>query len=132
MNGASNRRRLAAVAAVLLLAAAAPAPSRLAAAPGTAATVQGKVSGYDSAEYLLAGKTGQRLTVRLKISNRSGYFNLTAPSADTALFTGSIEGDSFDGTLPATGDYRITVYLMRNAARRGETAAFSLTARLAP
>jgi len=42
------------------------------------------------------------------------------------MFDGSIRGNSFSGKLPQTGDYRIRVYLMRNAARRGESATYSI------
>ena len=37
-----------------------------------------------------------------------------------------MSGDQFEGTLPAGGDYKIRVYLMRNAARRDETAKYRL------
>jgi len=29
--------------------------------------------------------------------------------------------------LPASGDYKVSVYLMRNAAHRGESAKYTLT-----
>ena len=36
------------------------------------------------------------------------------------MFVGSISGNQFEGRLPASGDYKVRVYLMRSAARRDE------------
>ena len=38
------------------------------------------------------------------------------------MFVGSTSGNRFSGVLPTDGDYAIRVYLMRNAARRNESA----------
>ena len=38
----------------------------------------------------------------------------------------STSGNEFEGTLPKSGDYKIRVYMMRNAARRDETANYRL------
>jgi hypothetical protein len=42
------------------------------------------------------------------------------------MFIGSTSGNQFEGILPANGDYKIRVYLMRSAARRGEAADYRL------
>lgn len=61
--------------------------------------------------------------VRLATDNRSNYVNIIAPGkTDEAMFIGSSSGNQFEGTLPANGDCKIRVYLMRNAARRNEKA----------
>jgi len=60
-------------------------------------------------------------------SNASNYFNVTAPGAQQAMFIGSSAGTSFQDTVPSSGDYTIDLYLMRNAARRNETANFTIT-----
>ena len=44
---------------------------------------------------------------------------------------GSVKGNRFEGDLPASGDYTIRVYLYRNAARRGESANYSLEVAIA-
>jgi hypothetical protein len=50
------------------------------------------------------------------------------PEGGTALFNGSTEGSNeFTGKLEATGPYTVQVYLMRNAARRGETCKFTIS-----
>ncbi len=94
----------------------------------TSATVQGSIRGYEAIDYQLGARAGQRMAVTLETDNTSNYFNVLPPGSDAAaLFIGSIKGNSFDGVLPASGDYRIRVYLMRNAARREEKASYRLT-----
>jgi hypothetical protein len=68
--------------------------------------------------------------VTLKTSNASNYFNVIAPDAGEALFVGSASGGEFTGALPASGDYTIRVYLMRNAARRNEAGNYTLTVQI--
>ena len=92
----------------------------------SSATVKGKIKGDESVNYRLGASAGQTMTVVLKPSNRSTYFNVIAPGADSAMFIGSTEGNKFSGSLPKSGDYIVQVYLMRNAARRNETSSYSI------
>lgn len=106
----------------------APRTERVQFARGTSSkAITGKIKGYDGARYLIGARAGQTLTVTLKTSNASSYFNVTAPGADTAMFVGSTSGNRFTAKIPSSGDYAVDVYLMRNAARRGETANYTLT-----
>lgn len=84
------------------------------------------IVGYDSIEYFLTANTGQRMRIELNTSNLSNYFNVWPPGTDTAIFVGASSGDTFDGILPRSGEYRVQVFLMRNAARRNETANFTI------
>lgn len=88
--------------------------------------IKGSVRGYDTVNYTIAARAGQTMTVRMTTANASSYFNVTAPGADAAMFIGSTSGNRFTTTIPSTGTYTIQVYLMRNAARRGEAANFTL------
>ncbi len=90
------------------------------------------IKGPRTAQYRVSAKAGQILTVDLKPSNASAYFNITAKGADYALFNGSIMGNHFMGPLPVDGEYTVQVYLMRNAARRNEVAYYSLSTNLSP
>jgi hypothetical protein len=90
------------------------------------ATVKGRIKGDETVDYVLGAQKGQSMVVTLGASNRSAYFNVTAPGGDEALFIGSTSGSRYEGTLPASGDYTVRLYLMRNAARRGETAAYTI------
>ncbi|WP_306030232.1 SH3 domain-containing protein [Stappia sp. MMSF_3263] len=93
--------------------------------------VQGRISGYETVDYVLGARAGQRMSVTLQSRNRFAYFNVLAPGSDSALFVGSRDGERFDAALPVSGDYRIRVYLMRNAARRNERARYTLSASIA-
>ena len=42
------------------------------------------------------------------------------------MFNGSVSQNQYEGTLPATGDYKVRVYMMRSAARRNEVAHYRL------
>lgn len=106
----------------------AAAPIRVQFAKGTSSkTIKGTIRGDQSKLYVINVRAGQKLSVKLVPSNASNYFNITAPGAEQALFIGSTEGTSYTGIIPSSGDYKIDVYLMRNAARRNATSNFTLT-----
>lgn len=89
-------------------------------------TIRGSVRGYDGISYRVNVRGGQRLAVTMDSSNGSNYFNILGPDGGEALFNGSISGNFADVIVPASGDYVVQVYLMRNAARRNEQARFTL------
>ena len=106
----------------------APRSERVTFARGaTDTTVRGTIRGYETVNYLLSASAGQRLVASFQTDNPSGYFNVTAPGAVEAMFIGSAMGNQFDAIIPSSGDYIITVYLMRNAAQRGEVSNYSCT-----
>ena len=97
-------------------------------AKGTSSqTLKGSIKGDQSRDYIVDARTGQTMTVDFKPSNASAYFNVIAPGADSAMFIGSTEGNRFSGPLTTRGRHTVQVYLMRNAARRGEVANYTLT-----
>jgi hypothetical protein len=94
----------------------------------SSATVKGSLKGDKTIDYKLRAKAGQTMSVTLKTTNGANYFNVLPPgSNDVAIFIGSTSGNEFTGALPADGEYKIRVYLMRSAARRNETADYTLT-----
>lgn len=97
-------------------------------AKGTStAQIKSELRGYQTIDYKFSARAGQTLRVRLHSSHLANYFNLMAPGAQgEAFFIGSTEGDTWAGILPADGEYTVRVYLMRSAARRNETARFTL------
>lgn len=104
-----------------------PRAERVQFAQGTSAeTISGSLKGDQSVDYLVGARSGQQLTVALDSSNTSTYFNVLPPGSETAMFVGSTSGNQFSGTLPTSGDYRVRVYLMRNAARRNEASDYKL------
>jgi hypothetical protein len=94
----------------------------------TSATLKGTIKGNQTIDYTLRARAGQTLKVTLKTSNGANYFNVLPPgSNDAAIFVGSTDGNEWTGALPADGEYKVRVYLMRSAARRNETASYTLT-----
>lgn len=90
-------------------------------------TVKGTIKGDGSVDHILNARAGQTLSVKMTTSNASSYFNLIKPSdTDVAFHIGSTEGNSFTGPVPESGNMKIRVYLMRSAARGGETADYTL------
>ena len=92
----------------------------------TSKSISGQIKGEAFVDYLVAARRGQALKVSMKSASSSAYFNVLPPKGDEALFVGSINGLQYSGKLPAAGTYRVRVYLMRNAARRGAVARYTL------
>jgi len=90
------------------------------------ATVTGMIKGDETVDYQLRAQKGQSMVAVLNPSNLAAYFNVLPPSSETAIFVGSTLGNRFEGELPADGVYTLRVYLMRSAARRNETAKYTL------
>lgn len=93
----------------------------------SAKTITGAIRADQDVSYVLAVRAGQTIMVTLKTSNASAYFNVVAPGVDDPLFIGSTSGTTFVGKAPVSGPHKVIVYLMRNAARRDETANYTLT-----
>jgi hypothetical protein len=91
------------------------------------AIIKNQLKGYEVVDYLLGAKAGQTMRVDLKTSNGANYFNVLPPGSNAAIAMGEILGNKWTGTLPADGDYTVRVYLMRSAARRNETANYTLS-----
>ncbi len=87
------------------------------------------VKGDATVDYIVQARAGQTLAVALKRSNAQTFFNINPPGTDVSMFVGSSDstGTAFRGLLPADGDYAVRVYLMRAAARRGESSDYTLT-----
>jgi len=93
----------------------------------SSATIESSISGYESVDYILRASEGQYMNVSMATDNTSNYFNIIAPGKENeAMFIGSSRGKQYEGILPASGDYKIRVYLMRSAARRNEVANYRL------
>jgi hypothetical protein len=91
------------------------------------ATIEGRIQGDMTIDYLLGAKQGQSMNVSMATDNGANYFNIIAPGKENeAMFIGSSAGNQFEGRLPASGDYKVRVYLMRSAARRDEIANYRL------
>ena len=95
------------------------------------ATIKGHLKGRETIDYVLRARAGQTMTVNLKTSHTGAYFNVLPPGSDNeAIFIGQLAGSNFEGKLPKDGDYKIRVYLVRAAARRNESANYTLTVKI--
>lgn len=95
--------------------------------PGTSsAMIEGSITGYETIDYLLTAQMGQLMTIHMETRHAANYFNVLFEDNPIALHNSSINGNEWGGILPRNGTYRIRVYLMRSAARRGETANYTL------
>lgn len=104
--------------------------------PGATGTVlSDSITGRESVVYEVGAEAGQRMRIRMTMDNGAAYFNVYEPGrgpGDQALAVSEQIGpmtpdlNVFDGVLPTSGVYSVSVYLYRAAARRGETANFTL------
>jgi hypothetical protein len=96
----------------------------------TQATIKAHIKGDEGVDYTIRAKARQTMTVTLKTSNLMNYFNVLPPDTGEALFVGQDGSGHFEGVLPKDGEYTIRVYLMRPAARRNESAQYTLTVKV--
>ena len=93
----------------------------------TSAVVESTIRGYETVDYVLGASKGQYMNVSMATRHLATYFNILAPGeTEVGFFNGSLSENQYEGVLPATGDYRIRVYMMRSAARRNELADYRL------
>ncbi len=90
-------------------------------------SVKDQIKGREGVQYSFTAKPGQQLLIRLASNHPGAYFNVEKDGAAEALCQGSLTGNVCAVRADAATDYLVDVYLMRNAARRGESAQYTLT-----
>jgi hypothetical protein len=89
--------------------------------------IEGSIKGRETIDYLVNAKQGQTMNVSLATKHGATYFNIIAPhETDVSYFNSSTSGNQFEGAVPASGDQKIRVYMMRSAGRRSEKANYRL------
>lgn len=88
--------------------------------------LSGKLKGYATVEYSVAAPANSKLDIRLNSAHPSLYFNVSTDGSDQAIFVGSRDGAHFNASVGAATRYKVTVYLMRNAARKNQSASYQL------
>ena len=92
------------------------------------ASIRSSIKGDKIIDYKLTVQQGQVLSVKLKTNNGANYFNILPPgSNDVAIYNSSIDGNVYSGSPEKSGEYSIRVYLMRSAARRNESANYTIS-----
>jgi hypothetical protein len=93
----------------------------------SSSTVNGVVRGQSYTDYRIIVGAGQRLSVSLRPTAGSPYFNVLEPrSTGEAIYNSSIAEQNYSGMTAHNGAYTIRVYQMRAARRRGEVGRFQL------
>ena len=90
----------------------------------SSATVKGAVAGYKYIDYIVRAKSGQTMSVKLTSPNSACSFVIFY--SDMNNVEGATDVQEYSGNVDVDDDYIIRVLLPRSAARRKESAAFSL------
>ncbi len=93
----------------------------------SSATLHGVIKGDQTIDYTLRARAGQTMRVALQTDKGANSFNVLPPGSEAAIAIGDTLGNTWAGPLPVDGEYRIRVFLLRSAARRNESAKFTLT-----
>eukprot|EP01136_Pigoraptor_vietnamica_P032131 Opistho-1_new@93610 len=83
-------------------------------------TVRGQIKGRDSVQYSFTAKPHQQLSISLATGNPSNYFNVEREDLTEAVCQGALTGNLCSVRSDTAAHYVVDVFLMRNAARRGE------------
>ena len=89
----------------------------------------GLIKGAQRTHYRFMGQAGQALSLGITASLCHTFFSVTLPDDGTDLFIGEETGILFEGKLPKTGVYLVTVYLAQEPARDGAISQYDLTIR---
>jgi len=90
-------------------------------------TVRGQIKGRDSVQYSFTAKPHQQLSISLATGNPSNYFNVEREDLTEAVCQGALTGNLCSVRSDTAAHYVVDVFLMRNAARRGESADYTLS-----
>jgi hypothetical protein len=84
------------------------------------------ISDFEAVSYVVPLRQGQSLHVMLASSNASNCFDVYAPNAAKPLYVGSDSGNVHELQAKISGDYVVKVFLLRFAARDGQSARYTL------
>ncbi len=102
--------------------------SRITFSPGaTSAAVSGQVDSNTPANYVIYALAGQYMQVAMTWAGGPAYLTVVSPSG-SPLARAQAGAQSFDGNLPETGDYRISVSVFPGAP----TTLFTMGVAIAP
>jgi len=98
-------------------------------AADSARSFEDQLSEYEVVTYVVPLRQGQTLQVLLTSSNASNCFDIYAPGIAKPVYVGSDSGSSARLVASASGDYLVKVFLLRLAARDGQTARYAIELR---
>lgn len=93
----------------------------------SSSSVSGQIMGDQTAQYSMAAMADQQVSIKMTTNNSSNYFNVEKKGSAEAICQGSMTGNICMFRPQDSADYVIKVFLMPNAARRGEQAQYTLS-----
>ncbi len=84
------------------------------------------ISDFESVSYVVTLRQGQSLRVLLATNNASNCFDIYEPDAAKPIYIGGDSGNTHELHAQRPGNYRIRVFLLRLAARDGQSAQYTL------
>lgn len=97
----------------------------------TSTQVGGHITGFNMDNYLLEARTGQTMLVFVTSPTNEAYLTVVSPGG-SPLARAQAGAQSFSGTLPETGDYRLTVSSPSGTANTDYVLYVSVTGGTAP
>jgi hypothetical protein len=91
--------------------------------------IKGSVKNYDTCDYVLGARAGQKMSVKLDSSSNFAYFAVFIKKNGQyeEMKKPVYDDTAWSGVLPESGDYVVRVYLVRAEARNGGQASFTLS-----
>jgi hypothetical protein len=102
------------------------------AANGQPQVLEDAINEYETVSYIVQLQKGQQLQATLASNNAANCFDIYAPGETKPFYVGADSGNSHSLAAPTTGSYRIRVFLLRFAARDGQSARYELELSLKP
>jgi hypothetical protein len=104
---------------------------RVALAEGNAAlNFEDENRDFEAVSYVVPLRQRQWLHVLLATDNASNCFDIHAPGEPRPVYVGADSGNTCQLLAPTTGDYTVRVFLLRLAARDGQSARYTLELKL--
>src|SRR5262245_50354738 len=94
------------------------------------ATQKADITGEEYVDYVFPAEVGQSLAVTLESNSKNCHFDLSGPQSETPFYISAITGDRYQQNVRNSGNHRVRVYLVRRAARKGESASYKISFRL--
>ncbi len=93
-------------------------------------TFEDSISDFEAVTYVVPLRKGQSLRVMLATTNASNCFDIHAPGAVKPVYVGGDSGSTHQFQAQTSGEYLVKVFLLRLAARDGQTAQYTLELQL--
>ena len=85
-----------------------------------------RISDYEAVSYVVPLRQGQSLHALLATNNASSCFDIHAPNKPKPVYVGGDSGNDYTLLAQVPGDHIVRVFLLRLAARDGQSADYTL------